>query len=106
MTTRTSFAVKRPITTYVDAELIAEYDRRCGRLRIADEQDRTVVVYSDGAVYKVAPAAPAGHVVLTETQEYGSLVNKLFAAKVIEWPTEHWRDRVDGTEIAVAKVLI
>lgn len=87
--------------------LTVEYNRTANKLRIGDINDKTLAVYSNGAVYRVLPQAGPGCVIIATDKRFPNLVQSLEAQKLVEI-VQHRVDKMSRyvQEYYIVRVLI
>jgi hypothetical protein len=86
--------------------IAVEWDAVMNRLRVEDPRTgATIVVYSNGEVYRVAPEAPRGHIVIPVGEQMPRIVEALVHAGVIRVVRKVY-DGVFKNAVVTAEVLI
>ncbi|ROR76109.1 hypothetical protein SAMN06295974_3743 [Plantibacter flavus] len=87
-------------------DVTVEWNASANRLRIADPATKeTLAVFSGDEVYKVAAKAPAGSILITDTESLPSIARVLATAGVIKITNERY-DPVFKQITVTARVLI
>lgn len=87
--------------------LTVEYNRTANKLRIGDINDKTLAVYSNGAVYRVLPQADPGCIIIPVDKRFPNLAQSLEAQKFISIIKYHVdKSRHYSSGYHVVRVLI
>lgn len=105
-TSTTSIArVRATVTTSRIQDITLEYDARANKLRISDGEGHRLALCTNEAVYKVAAAAPAGHVIIRDTKTLPDLARTLERQGAVEI-VDVIHDNITRSYYSVVKVLI
>lgn len=97
-----------PIATHVIVmkDFVTEYDATMNRLRIADAAtDKTIHVFTDEALYRIAPAAPAGHLWICPLDEMPEIAASLINAGIVEYVRQKV-DSITGDIITLVRPIV